>query len=864
MGQRLRDMLAQRAAESFVGREKELATLLKCLDEDGPLVVHVHGIGGVGKTALLAAFAARASKEGATVIRLDCRVIEPTERGFLQDLGTAIGCELSSPEEAAERLEDLGGRVILLIDTYEVFLLMATWLRQVFIPSLADNVRVVFAGRQPPSANWLASPEWHGLFLPMPLGPLGDSDATELLSRAGLATEDASRVNEFARGHPLALHLAASTAQGPAGLELQDSTVQTVVQELARLFLADVQDPLTRQTLEAAAVTRRTTKSLLGAMVPDADPEDAYARLERLPFVERNRDGLSVHDSVREAIGGSLHAADPARYCTLRGAAWHQLRAEVATAASSELWRYTADMLYLIENPVTREAFFPSGAQELLVEPARPEDSAAIHSITALHEGSEALAIIDYWWERLPEAFHVVRGGAGDIVGYYCMFDPDSVDTSLFSGDPLVEKWWQHLSAARESTGETALFLRRWLARDTGEAPSPVQAAAWLDVKRAYMSMRPYLRRVYLTVIDLPTYAPAAITLGFAHLPEDGIEADGNAYQTAMLDFGRDSVDGWLAVLAAAELGIDKEPVAHVSRVAHYRILGRLGAGGMGVVYCAEDTVLRRRIALKFLPEDFLDSERTRERFLQEARTAAALNHPNICTIHEVGQVGPESVDDAESGAIPAGSPFIAMELVDGSSLRHVLDRSETVRIDEVVDIAVQLAAGLAEAHAAGFVHRDLKPQNVMITQSGRAKILDFGLAKAVGTARAGDRGVTTEETVPLALTREGSVVGTLAYMSPEQVDGRALDARSDVFAFGTMLYEMAAGKHPFLAETATRTTANILDADPRSLSELRPELPSELGAITHRCLQRNPDERYNDTRDLLLDLRRLHDSLGS
>jgi len=864
MSRRLRDVLAQRAAESFVGRNEELAALLNSLAPDGPIVVHIHGIGGIGKTALLAAFAARAGEQGATVVQLDCRVIEPTERGFLQDLGTAIGSELSSPDEAAASLEGLADRVILVLDTYEVFRLLDTWLRQVFIPSLADNVRVILAGRQPPSPTWLASPEWHGLLQSMSLGPLGDDDARELLSREGLGDEDASRVNAFARGHPLALHLAASTAQGPAGPELHDSTVQTVIKELARLFLADVEDPLTRQTLEAASVTRRITKSLLAAMVPDADPEDVYARLDRLPFVESNRDGLSVHDSVREAIGAALHAADPARYCTLRCAAWRQLRAEVATAASSELWRYTADMLYLIENPVTREAFFPSGAQELLVEPARPEDGAEIHAIAELHEGREALALIDYWWERLPEAFHVVHDGTGTVVGYYCMFDPDSVDASLFPGDPLVEKWWRHLEEARESTGETALFLRRWLARDTGEAPSPVQAAAWLDVKRAYMAMRPDLRRVYLTVVDLPTYAPAALTLGFAHLPEDGIVADGSAYQTAMLDFGPDSVDGWLAGLAAAELGIDDEPTAPVAEVAHYRVLGRLGSGGMGVVYRAEDTVLKRQVALKFLPEGFLDNERSRERFLQEARTAAALNHPNICTIHEVGQVGPDTVDNADAGAIPAGSPFIAMELVDGSTLRQFLDRSEMVAVAEILDIAVQLAEGLAEAHAAGFVHRDLKPQNVMITSKGGAKILDFGVAKAVGTARAGDREVTTMETAALALTRDGTVVGTLAYMSPEQVDGCDLDARSDVFAFGTMLYEMTAGKHPFLAQTATMTTANILNSDPRPLPELRPGLPSELGVITHRCLQSDPGERYNDTRDLLLDLKRLRDSLGS
>jgi tRNA A-37 threonylcarbamoyl transferase component Bud32 len=864
MARRLKDLLAQRAAASFVGRHEEIATLLTSLADEGPVVVHINGIGGVGKSALLNAFAARAREQGAAVIQLDCRVIEPTERGFLHELGSAIGAEISSPDEAAVGLGDLADRVILVIDTYEVFRLLATWLRQVFIPSLPENVRVVLAGRQPPSPTWLASPEWHGLFLSMPLGPLGDDDARELLVRAGLGAEAATRINAIARGHPLALHLAASTAQGPAGPDLQDSNLQTVVEQLAHIFLSDVEDPLIRQTLEAASVTRRVTKSLIGAMVPDADPEDVYVRLERLPFVEANRDGLSVHDSVREAIGAALHAADPARYCALKGAAWCQLRAEVAGAPATELWRYTADMLYLIENPVTREAFFPSGAQELLVEPARPEDGSAIHAITELHEGGEAAGLIDYWWEQLPDAFHVVRGGSGSVVGYYLMFDPDRVEARLFEGDPLVEKWWRHLEEVRGSAGETALFLRRWLGRDAGEAPSPVQAAAWLDVKRAYMALRPDLRRVYLTVIDLPAYAQAAATLGFAHLPESGIEADDHAYQTAMLDFGPGSVDDWLARLAAAELGIDDKPAETTPVVAHYRILERVGRGGMGIVYRAEDTVLKRHVALKFLPEDLLDSESTLERFMREARTAAALNHPNICTIHEVGRVGPDTLDDTDEGAIPAGSPFIAMELVDGSTLRQLLDRPELLSIRKALDIAIQIAEGLVEAHTSGVVHRDLKPQNVMVTSKGQAKILDFGVAKAVGEAGAGDQGVTSMGTAAQALTREGGVVGTLAYMSPEQVGGRKIDARSDVFAFGTTLYEMVSGQHPFLAGTATQTTARIFDADPRPLLELRSDLPPDLGVITHRCLRGAPDERYNDTRDLLLDLKLVRDSLGS
>lgn len=564
MVRRMRELLAQRAMEGFVGRGEEMGSLLHCVEGGGSLVVHVHGIAGVGKSALLEAFSAQARARGAAVVKLDCRAIEPTERGFLHELGAAIGGEILTAEEAAARLGRLGSRVVLALDTYEVFRLLDTWLRQVFIPALPENVRVVLAGRQPPVPAWLTSPEWQGLFRSIPLEPLRDEEALELLSRAGIREEDARRINRLARGHPLALKLAASALMERPQLDLKAMALQGVIEELARLFLADVGDPLTRQALEAASVVRRTNQSLLRAMLPEAAPQDAYDRLRALPFVQSARDGLVVHDAVQEAVAAMVRAAAPDRYREYRRAAWRQLRAEVRTASLPELWRYTADMLYIIENPVVREAFFPSGSQQFAVEPARPEDGPALHQIAARHEGPDATRLLNLWWAHLPQSFQVVRDQDRTTVGFYCMFDPRTVSPAFLEEDPVVRGWWCHLKEDPPPKKQSVLFIRRWLSLKHGEMPSPVQAACWLDIKRTYMELRPNLRRVYLTICDLPTYAPVALKLGFRPLPKFGMELDGATYYTAMLDFGPASVDGWIAGLVAAELGVEEGAILDI------------------------------------------------------------------------------------------------------------------------------------------------------------------------------------------------------------------------------------------------------------------------------------------------------------
>ena len=546
--------LARQARETFVGREEELAALHSLLGREGPLVAHVHGIPGAGKSTLLARFADEARDAGATVLLMDCRLIEPTPRGFLSEMGQQTGALVETLDDAAATLGRGDGVVVLALDHYETFLLLDTWLRQTLLPALPDPTRLVLASRQPPVPLWTTSPRWHGLFKGVALEPLDREASLELLKSAGVEEGEAEPLAAVAHGNPLALKMAASAARGPGPVTVQDSAIQEVMQQLTTYFLQDVDDPAAREALSCACVARRITRSLLRAL-PEGS-EHSFDSLEQLPFIDAWRDGLRMHDAVREAMARTLRASDPERFHECRRRAWRQLREALRSVPRSDVWRYTADMLYLIENPVVREAFFPSGHQELGVEPAQVGDQEAIRGIAAEQEGPEAVAVLERWWKTHPLAFRVVRDREGAVVGFYCMCEASELTDAVRQADPVAAAWSQHLDEQPLAGGDTALFLRRWLARESGEAPSPEQAACWLDVKRTYMELRPALRRVYLTVVDLPTYAPVAVQLGFQHLADQTVELDATPYQTAMLDFGPASVDGWITRLVGDELGV--------------------------------------------------------------------------------------------------------------------------------------------------------------------------------------------------------------------------------------------------------------------------------------------------------------------
>jgi hypothetical protein len=461
------------------------------------------------------------------------------------------------PEEIAVRLGRVGTRVVVALDTYEVFRLMDSWLRQVLVPLLPDNVRIVLCGREGPLTAWLSAPGWHGLFKSVRLDCLDQRSALEYLSRAGVPPEEAKRLEGICHGHPLALTLAVSLQGSEGAVESSAGVGQRIIEALSRLYVADITDPKTRRALEAASVVRRVTVPLLGAMLPEASPQDAQERIRALPFVQAAKDGLHLHDAVREAIAQTLRAQNPQEYRAYRRAAYRHFMSELRNAATGDLWRCTADLLYVLENPVVREAFFPTGAQEYAVEPAQSQDEPAILEIISRHEGPAMGRSLVQWWTRAPETFVVTRDRKGAVAGFYCAFDASRYPARLYRDDPVVHTWMDHLDKKPLPRQQRALLLRRWLASETGEAPSAVQAACWLDLKRKYLELRPNLRRVYLILQNLKPYGAVAQGLGFQVLPDRTVQTDGDSYSTAMLDFGPSSVDGWLARLVAAELGVE-------------------------------------------------------------------------------------------------------------------------------------------------------------------------------------------------------------------------------------------------------------------------------------------------------------------
>jgi len=293
--------------------------------------------------------------------------------------------------------------------------------------------------------------------------------------------------------------------------------------------------------------------------------------------------------------------------------------------------------------------------------------------------------------------------------------------------------------------------------------------------------------------------------------------------------------------------------------IAHYRIVGPLGAGGMGEVYLAQDQTLERSVALKILPPELVRSEELVRRFVREAKSASSLNHPNIVTIYEIGQDEVRSSDGG--GAKEASSAsvhFISMELVSGETLTTKIHHDKT-DLRTLLGYLAQAAEGLAKAHAAGIVHRDLKPGNIMVSKDGYAKVLDFGLAKLTEKASA-DADVTHGLTEAGDGTSVGAVVGTVGYMSPEQVRGGSVDHRSDIFSFGCILYEAATRKKPFLADSNVETMHKILHDKPTPVEEINKEVPAEVRRLIRRCLAKNPEQRFQSAKDLAIELREIVD----
>jgi DNA-binding CsgD family transcriptional regulator len=404
------------------------------------------------------------------------------------------------------------------------------------------------------------------------LGPLSVDEAHELLRSRGLDEETARRANDYARGHPLALELAAAAARaGSAATPSPASAGGPVPDGLLTTFV-DTLSPDAVEALEAASTTRRVTEPLLAAMLGDG-ARAAYGTLRGLPFVESAPDGLVLHDVVRDTVSHELAVRDPElRRRHRRHAA--RFLADRRPGPGADLWERTADLIFLIENPVVRDACFPSTRPAHVVEPARPDDAAAIREIARRHEPGPLAGVLDRWWATHPETFAVARDPDGTAVAFVQIAELGSVDPDLLAADPIARCWLEHLAAHPTAAGERVLLMRRWLGHETGELRSAPVSACWLDVKRTYMQWRPHLRRLYSVVVDLGQLGPIFLPLGFAPTGA-AVDVEGVPYQPVWLDFGPDSVDGWLAGLVDTETDRPPEPAPSATEVPGGCLSGR-------------------------------------------------------------------------------------------------------------------------------------------------------------------------------------------------------------------------------------------------------------------------------------------------
>lgn len=539
----------------FVGGKPELARFRSLLVEPSPRVLFMHGIAGAGKSTLIHRFVAETpSDDDTSVLPLDCRDIEPTEAGCRAALVEALGFDpLDMRADDLRSASTRTRRTVICLDHYEVFRLLDTWIRQQLTPSLPDNVSLLIAGREEPNPAWTRLPA--GTFEVIRLGPLSSEDSLELLRGMGVDEDDAASIGRFAGGHPLTLVLGALAAKEGASDQIRPVTMGRLLGEFTVAYLDDLGEE-TRTYLEAAAVVRRMSIPMMAAMLPDCDAMEGFDTLGRLPFVDAMSDGLALHTSIQESIATRLWIASPSRHRALRQRAWAYLREQLQSVPRAELWRHTADMIYLLENRAVREAHFPSTAHTYAIEPATPTDGAEIRAIVTRHEPPRAADLLQRWWNLYPSSFRVARDGRGAVAGFSIIASSSEVDLRQFDDDPVVSLWRDRLENDPLGTGLEALYLRRWLTWE-GDGSSEAQAALWLDLKRMYMELRPRLRRIYSATDHPEVYGPALIQLeareqGFA-------EIDGHAYTCYCLDFGPSSVDGWLTRVAARELGIEDQ-----------------------------------------------------------------------------------------------------------------------------------------------------------------------------------------------------------------------------------------------------------------------------------------------------------------
>jgi len=566
MTQSIAARIAENRARSLAGRDSERMRLAAmCVPGHAP-VWFLHGITGIGKTTLARVAADDLRTSGARVVWIDCRSIPPTRAAFADAVSALLGVDATDTASFSTHVMQSEQPVVLILDEFESFRLLETWLRQEFVPTLPETARIVCVSQLPPSIGWTTSMEWHGLIEVMELGPLDRETTRSIFRQAGFTDTAATTLARLTRGNPLGIQLALSASTNHSEIELAETTVPRTVEALTHRFLDTLPDPENRDVLEAAALVRRVSRPMLAALLPHHDPMVAYRWLSQLPFVDSGADGLGLNDAVQNAIAGHLRTSDPQRFRSLRWSAWNALKGELRTAQHSDLWRLTADLLYLIENPVLREGFFPTNSSTAIVEPAKAADTGEILSIVVRHGGRAAGESISALLDRAPEMFFAVRTLSEPVAGCMAITRSDMLAPDIGQSDPILAVWSSHLRRNPLPNHQRAIFCREAFGAQRGERPSEALAATWIEAKRLYVEMRPALGRTYVVVRDLDLALQSLGDLGFRHVPACDIDLGGIVHHTLVLDFGPESFEGWLGQHLALELAGEDDLLDAASR----------------------------------------------------------------------------------------------------------------------------------------------------------------------------------------------------------------------------------------------------------------------------------------------------------
>jgi hypothetical protein len=555
-------------SSSCIGRDVVLAALDEWLAPHAGMVWWLYGIGGIGKTQVARALAARAAAAGRRVAWVDGQVVEPSPRGVCEALSEGLGIDGTEPEQIIAALAALPPGVLIVFDTFERCRPIDAWLRQSLVPALPVETRLLVVSRDAPVPQWALLDPPRALQGSTELAALSESASREMLSALGMPEADQAATVRFTQGHPLALRLAAGLTRRSLTPTKLARPMQPVLDALVQMLHAEVADPILRQALHRAAVVRRVTVSLLRALLPQADSHALLDALAALPMCTLASDGLLIHDTARAALAAHFKAIDPAGHREARRAAWQVLHTESLSASRAELWRYTADLLYLVEAPSVREVFFPSGSEVVAVEAAKLADEEAVMAIAARHAGPQEVALLRRWWHAVPDSFRVTRDAQDDVSGYLCAAPWSALPKALISGDPLCSAWSRHLDDEPVNPGEQVLVMRSKLCAEGGEALSPTDAALTMDLKRAYVELRPKLRRLYTAVLDETALGAFFRQAGFRAMPECAVTLDGRERQSLMLDFGPGSVDGWLSQLVAVAVAEGRDPAVRLDAAA--------------------------------------------------------------------------------------------------------------------------------------------------------------------------------------------------------------------------------------------------------------------------------------------------------